>query len=176
MTSQVEVVPVNVGNLATRGYFCRKSKMKTLGNQRKVDWATERFGEGLEIEIVYDDGRSVGFVEHLPGEHAWRAVVADGYTLIHCIWVVGRAKGKGYGSQLLGRVEASAQAQGRNGVAMVVSSGNWLADEMLLTKHGYTVVDEAPPSFRLMVKSFGDGPVPRFPTNWRSVLPLSATV
>lgn len=168
MTSQIEIVSVDAENLATRGFFCRKSKMKTLGNRRKLDWASERFSEGLGIDILYDDGRSVGFVEYAPGEHAWRAVDADGYTFVHCIWVVGRAKGKGYGTRLLERVEAAAVRQARRGVAMVVSSGNWLADGMLLAKHGYTVVDEAPPAFRLMAKSFGDAPGPRFPTDWEA--------
>lgn len=35
-----------------------------------------------------------GFIEYLPGEHAWRAVHADGYLFIHCLWVVGKSKGK----------------------------------------------------------------------------------
>ena len=168
MASHVEIVSVDADNLAERGFFCRKSKMKTLGNQRKLAWAAEGFDHGLGIDIVYDEGRSVGFIEHVPGEHAWRAVAAEGYTVIHCIWVVGRAKGKGYGSRLLSRVEAEAAEQGRRGVAMVVSRGNWLADGKLLAKHGYTVVDEAPPSFRLMVKSFGDHPAPTFPIDWEA--------
>lgn len=166
MATQVEIMPVGAANLAQRGYFCRKSKMKTAGNRRKLAWAADRFEDGLGIEIVYDDGRSVGFVEYLPGEHAWRAVHAPGYLFIHCIWVVGRAKGKGYGGALLGRAEAKARELGYSGVAAVTSSGVWMASNDLLLAHGYETVDEAPPSFQLMVKQFNGSQEARFPTDW----------
>lgn len=166
MESSLEIVSVDAENLAERGFFCRKSKMKTEGNRRKAAWAADGFEDGLGIEILYDDGRSVGFVEYVPGEHAWRAVHAPGYLLIHCIWVVGRAKGKGYGKALLEKVEAKARDGGHQGVAMVTSSGVWLADNGMLAAHGYEMVDEAPPSFQLMVKAFDQSPRPRFPIDW----------
>ena len=168
MDSAVEIVKIDRETVASRGYFCRKSKMKTVGNQRKLAWADRGFAEGLGIEILYEDGRSVGFVEYASGEHAWRAVEAPGYVVIHCIWVVGRAKGKGYGTRLLDRVETAAREHGAAGVAMVTSDRVWLADRSLLDAHGYESVDEAPPSFQLMVKRFADASLPAFPTNWEA--------
>ena len=153
-------------NLTERGFFCRKSKMKTVGNRRKLGWASHGFENGLGIDILYEDGRSVGFVEYARGEHAWRAVHAPGYLVIHCIWVVGRAKGKGHGTALLERVEARARDLGAAGVAMVTSSGVWLANAGLLLQHGYQSVDEAPPSFELLVKPFASTAPPAFPSNW----------
>ena len=153
-------------NLTERGFFCRKSKMKTEGNRRKLGWAADGFENGLGIDILYEDGRSVGFVEYARGEHAWRAVHAPGYLVIHCIWVVGRAKGKGHGTALLERVEARARDLGAAGVVMVTSSGVWLANAGLLLQHGYESVDEAPPSFELLVKPFVNAAPPAFPTNW----------
>ena len=166
MDQPAQITTIDAENLAEQGFFCRKSKMKTEGNQRKLRWASEAFGDGLGIEILYEDGRSVGFVEYTLGENAWRAVHAPRYLLIHCIWVVGRAKGKGYGSALLGKTEAKAQELGCRGVAMVTSSGVWLASNELLLDHGYECVDEAPPSFQLMVKPFKGAPRPVFPTDW----------
>ncbi|MEA3501593.1 MAG: GNAT family N-acetyltransferase [Actinomycetota bacterium] len=166
MDTPAEIASVDGNNLAQRGFFCRKSKTKTEGNRRKIAWAGDGFESGLGIEILYEDGRSVGFVEYTPGEHAWRAVHAPGYLVIHCLWVVGRAKGKGYGAALLERVESKARDLGSVGVAMVTSSGVWLADNRLLLAHGYDSVDEAPPSFNLMVKSFNGAPEPSFPTDW----------
>ena len=166
MSTAVEIVSVDAENLTQRGFFCRKSKMKTAGNLRKLAWAQDGFPNGLGIDILYEDGRSVGFVEHAPGEHAWRAVHAPGYLVIHCIWVVGRAKGKGYGAALLKRVETRARDLGASGVAMVTSSGVWLADAGLLLDHGYEPVGVAPPSFRLLVKAFNGAPLPTFPANW----------
>jgi GNAT superfamily N-acetyltransferase len=166
MATAIEIRRVEPATIDKEGFFCRKSKMKTVGNRRKVQWATEQMRNGLGIEILYEDGRSKGFVEYTPGEYAWRAVQAPGYLLIHCIWVVGRAKGNGYGRRLLERAEAAARAAGCTGVAMVTSDGVWLADKGLFEALGYTSVDEAPPSFALMTKPFEEGPRPRFPTDF----------
>jgi len=166
VNAQTEIVTIDPSNLAERGFFCRKSKMKTIGNMRKLRWVGDGLSDGLGIEILYEEGRSVGFVECAPGEHAWRAVHAPDFLVIHCIWVVGRAKGKGYGAALLQQVEARARELGLNGVAMVTSSRVWLAGSELLLSHGYRVVDEAPPSFQLVVKAFDGAPLPEFPTDW----------
>ena len=71
-------------------------KPKAEGYSRKLTWLKNRFSEGMKIKIVYENGRSVGFIEYIPGESAWRAVNADNYLVIHCIGVVGRGKKKGY--------------------------------------------------------------------------------
>jgi hypothetical protein len=112
----------------------------------------------------------VGFVEYIPGEVAWRAVDAAGYMIVHCLWVVGKGKKKGYGSRLLEECVQDARVSGMHGVAMVTSSGNWLAGKKLLLKNGFEAVDQAPPSFDLLVKRFGDAPLPAFPTNWEERL------
>ena len=166
MSDDVRIVGVDATNAAKLGFFCYKSKPKSAGYARKLNWLKERFSEGLKIHMVYEDGRSVGFVEYVPGEFAWRAVRAPGYLLIHCLWVVGRAKKKGYGSQLLDVCLADARAMEASGVAMVTSSRPWLAGSQLLLKHGFQRVDVAPPSFELLVKQFVDAPLPAFPTDW----------
>ena len=166
MAAHVEIVPVGADNVAKLGFFCRKSKMKTEGNRRKLEWATKGFEAGLGIDVLYEEGRSVGFIEYADGEHAWRAVYAPGYLVIHCLWVVGRGKGKGHGTALLRRAEAAARDRAMAGVAMVTTPGVWLADNQLLLRHGYEPVDQAPPAFQLMVKRFGDAPMPGFPTDW----------
>jgi len=166
MDSTVEIVTVDAANVADHGFFCYKSKPKSAGYQQKSKWLDQRFSEGLKIKIVYENGRSVGFIEYIPGEYAWRAVRAENYMLVHCLWVVGRAKGKGYGSRLLNACIEDAQQSQKQGVAMVTSSGVWLADKKLLQKNGFEPVDEAPPSFELLVKKFGQAPSPAFPKDW----------
>jgi N-acetylglutamate synthase-like GNAT family acetyltransferase len=169
MSNHAEIVSVDAANVEERGFFCFKSKRKTEGYAQKKNWLQERFSEGLKIHIVYEDGRSVGFIEYIPGEYAWRAVRAPGYVLIHCLWVVGRAKKKGYGSQLLEVCLADARQMGASGVAMVTSSKPWLAGSQLLLKHGFERVEQLPP-FELMVKRFDDAAPPAFPTDWEARL------
>jgi GNAT superfamily N-acetyltransferase len=166
MSSAVEIVTVDATNVEERGFFCYKSKPKSEGYGQKKAWLQERFSEGLKIQIMYEDRRSVGFIEYIPGEFGWRAVKAPGYVLIHCLWVVGRAKNKGYGSQLVEACLTEAKSIEASGVAMVTSSRPWLAGSQLLLKHGFDRVDQAPPSFELLVKRFDDAPAPAFPTDW----------
>lgn len=170
MPIETEIVEVDETNVSQQGFFCYKSKPKAEGYSRKLTWLKNRFSEGMKIKIVYENGRSVGFIEYIPGESAWRAVNADDYLVIHCIWVVGRGKKKGYGSRLLNECLEDARKSNKHGVAMVTSSGNWLADKKLLVNNGFKVVGHAPPSFDLLVKKFDDAPLPSFPANWEERL------
>lgn len=165
MSEQVEIVPVGASNVVKHGFFCYKSKKKAEGYQRKLAWLNQRFSEGMQIRILYENGRSVGFIEYIPGEYAWRAVNAPNTLFIHCLWVVGRGKGKGYGSRLLELCLEDARRQGKDGVAMTTSSRVWLADNQLLFKRGFQRVDTAEP-FDLMYYPFNGGTTPTFPTNW----------
>ena len=99
MSDRVEIVTVDLTNVDERGFFCYKSKPKSVGYKQKLSWLKARLAEGMRIKILYENGRSVGFVEYIPGEFAWRVVQAKGYMVIHCLWVVGRGKRKGYGSR-----------------------------------------------------------------------------
>jgi GNAT superfamily N-acetyltransferase len=166
MNSDFEIVTVDAANVGEYGFFCYKSKPKSEGYRQKLDWLRPRFSEGLRIQILFEDGRSVGFIEYMPGESTWRAVHAPGYLLVHCLWVVGRAKKKGYGSRLLERCVEDARRMRKHGVAMVTSSRNWLAGSKLLLKNGFEVVDHAPPTFELLVKKLGEFPSPAFPGDW----------
>ncbi len=170
MGTHAEIVTVDAGNVGQYGFFCYKSKPKAVGYGRKLAWLGQRFAEGLRIKSVREGKRSVGFLEYVLGQHAWRAVEAHDYLVVHCIWVVGRAKGKGYGSLLLGECLRDAQEMELRGVAMVTSRGNWLASSTLLLRNGFEVVDQAPPKFELVVKRLVDGPVPAFAQDWEQRL------
>jgi GNAT superfamily N-acetyltransferase len=168
MGEQIEIIDVNKENVSETGFFCCMSKRKTEGYQRKLKWITDRFYEGMRLKMIKEGGR--GFVEYIPGEYAWRAVNAEGYMVIHCLWVVGKSKGKGCGSFLLDRCLSDAKKSGMRGVAMVTSEGNWLTGKKLLLKKGFESVDHASPSFDLMVKKFGKTPDPSFVGDWDSKL------
>jgi GNAT superfamily N-acetyltransferase len=161
-----EILDIGLGNVEKTGFFCYMSKKKSEGYQRKLRWLQERFSEGMRIKMLAPPER--GFIEYIPGEHAWRAVHADGYLFIHCLWVVGKSKGKGFSTALLEACLADAREQGRKGVAMVTSEKVWLAGRRVLDKHGFECVDTAPPAFSLMVKRFGNSPVPSFAGDWEA--------
>lgn len=158
------LIDVTADTVAQTGFFCLQSRRKSEGYRRKLHWLEARFAEGMRLKMLGGEGR--GFVEYLPGEHAWRAVEAAGYMVIHCIWVVGRCKGNGGGRQLLEACIADAREAGMNGVAMVTSEQTWLVGADFLLAHGFEAVDTAPPAFTLLVKRFGNAPPPRFSGGW----------
>ena len=158
MPQDWEIVAVDESNVDELGFFCFKSKRKARGYALKREW--------LRLKLVRDKGRAVGFVETIPGARAWRAVNAAGYWVVHCLWVVGRAKNKGYGGTLLRAALDDARAAGAAGLAVVTSHRPWLADSALFLKEGLDLVDEAPPTFKLLVQRFGDAPNPTFPDDW----------
>ncbi len=157
----LDITPENVDEL---GFFCYMSKRKSEGYRRKLAWVKQQFENGLRIKMLAKPDR--GFIEYIPGEHAWRAVNASGYMLIHCLWVVGKSKKQGYAKALLEACIEDARASGMHGVAMVTSEGNWLLSKKFLALQGLECVDEAEPSFSLMVKRFDDAELPSFPTDW----------
>lgn len=159
-----DIIDVDEDNVSQTGFFCFMSKRKAEGYQRKLRWLEARFAEGMKIKMLRLPER--GFIEYISGEYAWRAVNAEGYMLIHCLWIVGKSKGRGLGVLLLNECIKDAREAGMHGVAMVTSEGNWLAGKRLLLKSGFESVDQAPPSFDLMVKRFDDAPSPSFTKDW----------
>jgi len=156
-------VHVTAENVDQTGFFCFMSKRKSEGYARKLHWLKARFEEGLRITML--DLPQRGFIEYIPGEYAWRAVHAERYMVIHCLWVVGKSRGQGLASYLLDGCIRDARASGKSGVAMVTSERVWLMGRKLLDKHGFQSVAEYPP-FNLMVKKFDDAPSPTFCGDW----------
>ncbi|MCD4734380.1 GNAT family N-acetyltransferase [bacterium] len=170
--SDYEIVSVTSQNLDRYDLFCKKSKPKEAGYTDKVAWFQKRHVEGLRLQLLLvDEGKknkvSRGFIEYIPGEYAWRAINASGWLFVHCLWVVGRNKGKGYGTQLLETCLQDARENGFPGVAMLVTGGNFLAKGKLPLSLGFEVADEAQ-NFQLLAKRVGDTtePLPSLPTNW----------
>ncbi len=164
----MDILDVNPHTALKTGFFCRMSQKKCEGYQRKLKWLEARFAEGLKIKMLNPAQGGRGFIEYIPGEFAWRPVEAQGYMFVHCLWVVGQSKGKGYASLLLQECLADANRQRMNGVAMVTSEGNWLLSKRFLFGEGFESVDHAPPTFDLLVNRFNRAPLPSFPKDWEA--------
>jgi L-amino acid N-acyltransferase YncA len=161
---------IDASNVDRYGFFCYKSKPKTQGYHQKREWLGSCMPEGVRLKIIYEGERSAGFIEYAPGEHTWRAVLAAGYMVIHCMWVVGSGKGKGYGSRLIEQVVDEAEKLGMFGVVTVCSGSTWLVKKGFFLQHGFEVVDKAPPSFELLARRFDTSVLPNFPQDWESRL------
>jgi len=165
--SQYKIVDLNNANIDEYGTFCLQSKKNTKGYKEKLEWTKERLKEGLHLKLLLvNEGakrgfRARGFIEYIPSEYAWRGIKADGYMVIHCIWVIGKNKGHGYGTKLL--QECLDDARGMNGVVVTTSDKTWLPKKDLFVKNGFEKVDSKSPSFELYAKRLSDGaPLPKF--------------
>ncbi|MCP4259793.1 MAG: GNAT family N-acetyltransferase, partial [Planctomycetes bacterium] len=53
------------------------------------------------------------------------------------------------------------------GIAVVARQKSWLANSQIFLKHGFKIVDTAPPDYELLVKKFNkSAPNPKFKNNW----------
>lgn len=160
------LITITDENVEKHGFFCKMSARKTAAWKRKRAWLSDRFDEGLQMRLL-DEGER-GFIEFTPGNFAWRGVEqAQDYMVIHCLWVVGKSKGKGHAKALLNNAETYAQDNGFKGITALTSAGNWLVDSKVLRARGYKEVDTAPPGYSLMAQSFdGSTPAPKLVGKW----------
>ena len=170
MDGKISIIDTNSDNILEYG-ICGYKSMKRPGYPEKIEWLKNRFQQGLKIKTLYSekDGAQ-GMIEYIPGEYCWRPVQASGYMFIHCIFVgFKRAyKGKGYGSLLLKECIKDAEKESMLGVAIVTRKGSFMVGKELLIKHGFEVVDKAPPDFELLVKKIDEkSPAPTFKGNWQ---------
>ena len=169
----IEIIDVNSKNISKYGFYCVREP-KHVGYQAKLNWCKKRFAEGLKLKLLYStsEKKAVGFIEYVPGEHAWRGVDAKGYEFIHCILLMlNKYKKKGYATKLLNECIKDAQDEKTNGVAVVTRKGVWMAGNDLFLKNGFEVVDQAPPDFELLVKKFKkNAPTPKFKGDWEKRL------
>ena len=161
----MKIVDVNPKNITQypKGTACF-SNPKQEGHLKKLVWLKKRFQEGLKIKIAYDEKNKkvIGFIEYVPGEYAWRAVDAKGYLFIHCVWIYGKTnRQKGYGSLLVQEAIKEAKKAGKNGVAVVVTDGPFMADKRLFEKNGFKLIAESEPAYELMVKTQKKAPLPK---------------
>lgn len=152
---KVRIIDTNGENIHNYG-FCGYSNPKNEGHIAKSEWLKKRYDEGLKFKVLHSDlDGSVAIIEYIPGDYCWRAVKADGYMFIHCIMIYNKKyKGKGYGAELLKHCIEDAKKERMLGVAVMTSSGTWMADKDMFLAHGFEVVDSTPPHFDLLALKF----------------------
>ncbi|MHA1191904.1 MAG: GNAT family N-acetyltransferase [Promethearchaeota archaeon] len=165
----VKIIDINEDNIEDYGLFCKKSQKKEKGYQNKVKWINERLKEGLKYKLLwvsegYKKETSRGFIEYIPGEFNWRGINANGWMVIHCLWITGKFKNKGYGMQLLKEAITDAKEKKLNGVAVVTSQKcSGLSKKFIFENAGFEKVDELRPNFELYALIFSENTsLPKF--------------
>jgi GNAT superfamily N-acetyltransferase len=168
--NEIQILSLTESNLGKVQMFCGHSPTYRRGYRAKMEWIQARLREGMRYKLLRVNGHNAGMLEYTPGEFAWRGVEARGYLFIHCLWVIGRNRGHGFGRQLL--QEILEEARGTNGVAVMVSKTHWLPTPKLFLKNGFELADQEPPSFDLLVRRFDpQAPLPHFKRSLQTIPP-----
>jgi ribosomal protein S18 acetylase RimI-like enzyme len=164
MSLKYEIVTINRENLHEYPDLVCFINAKHPAHALKTEWVEKRLSEGLKIKLLYvpDQKKAAGFIEYVPGENAWRAVSANGYLFIHCIYIYPNAnKNKGLGSLLISDCIEDAKRNQFKGVAVVASSKAFMANSELFLKNGFSVAGTDRAGNNLLVYKLADGAVPR---------------
>jgi GNAT superfamily N-acetyltransferase len=156
MAKDIPIVDVTADNVDQTTFFCLQSKPQNPGYLLKRKWLAERFKEGLRIRMLGERQKKRwvgerGFVETIPGEHAWRAVEASDYLFIHCLWVVGKSRGQGRGRRLLELCLDDAKKGHFAGIATVAAENGFSAGRAFFERHGFEAAAGCDPRISLMV-------------------------
>ncbi|MGE7926830.1 GNAT family N-acetyltransferase [Lysinibacillus xylanilyticus] len=164
--SKIELIELNNELLEGIGSYCLRSKKKSSGYLNKNKWLNNRFEEGLKYVQVIDNKKQVGFIEYTEAENSSRVVHADGYLVIHCLWV--SEVGKGYGTRLINKCIEDAKKQAKKGVVVISNSKtSWVPSKEIFLKNDFKLIDTAPYDFELLVYPLSyEAEQPYFPNDW----------
>lgn len=157
-----EFINITLENLAKEHLCCAiADKKHQCGVDIKRAWLSERILEGHVFRKLNQKGKV--FIEYAPLESAWVPIAGTNYIYIHCLWVSGSFKGKGYGKKLLGYCIDDARRQGKSGVCVISSKKKmpFLTEKKFVQKYGFETVDVIGFDYELLALSF-DGTKPRF--------------
>ncbi|WP_417454575.1 GNAT family N-acetyltransferase [Kiloniella sp.] len=144
----MEYLTLNDELLQNHHICCAISDKKCAdGYAAKKDWLRTQFANGYRFHK--GDARGKVFIEYVPIAHSWLPISGKNFMVINCFWVSGQFKGKGHGKALLQQCLNDARAM--DGIVAVSSDKKrpFMTDPKFLAHNGFTVIDEAPPFFKL---------------------------
>ena len=117
------------------------------GYQKKKKWLKSELKNGYTFQKM--DVRGKVFIEYVPIEKSWLPLNGSNFMVINCFWVSGQFKGKGNGNKLLN--ECMNDVQNMDGIVAISSDKKrpFMTDPKFLKHHGFEIIDEAPPFFKL---------------------------
>ena len=160
-----DFINLTTENLASEHLCCIiRSKKPHQGVETKRKWLSDRLNEGHVFRKL--NAKATVFIEYAPLETAWVPITGDNYYYLHCLWVLGDYKGKGYGKSLMDYCIADAKEKGKSGICMLGAKKQktWLSDQSFAKKFGFEVVDNTDYGYELLALSF-DGSTPKFAQN-----------
>ena len=144
----MEILKLTENNIHYEHICCAISDKKCLeGYQNKKEWLKTEFKNGYTFQKVAVRGKV--FIEYTPIESSWLPLNGKNFMVINCFWVSGQFKGLGNGKKLL--QQCLKDAKDMDGIVAISSDKKrpFMTDPKFLEHHGFEIIDEAPPFFKL---------------------------
>jgi hypothetical protein len=142
------LLKLNKLNLEDEHICCAISDKKCKeGYQKKKEWLTSEFENNYTFKKVNVRGKV--FIEYTPIENSWLPLDGSNFMVINCFWVAGQFKGQGNSKKLL--QQCFDDAKNMDGIIAISSDKKrpFMSDPKFLKYHGFQIIDEAPPFFKL---------------------------
>lgn len=149
-----EFIKITEDNIEKEHLCCIiREKKPHPGVKKKRAWLLNRLKDG-HVFLKLNEKATV-FIEYEPIETAWVPISGRQYLYIHCLWVLGEYKGKGYGTELMKYAIADAKAQGKAGLCMLGAKKQkaWFSDQSFAEKFGFAEIDSTPDGYKLFALS-----------------------
>jgi hypothetical protein len=157
----LKFLQVTSENVTEVGLFCIRNP-KYPGFKLKANWLEKGMADGLKLMLLQVDDETVGFIEYVPGEFAWRPVSAKKFMFIHCLWVFPKKNlNKGYASMLINHCVEESKNAGLDGVCVMTSEGSWITGRDLYLKNGFSLT-ASKGRFDLLTMKFNGNNEPEF--------------
>jgi GNAT superfamily N-acetyltransferase len=123
------------------------------GQHRRAAFLARKMEEGARLQVAYQDGVAVGFVEYYPIEITNLELVGQDIVAVWCILV--HDERRGIGSALLQSCLDDAQAMGRKGVAVTCWDPAWMP-RAIFERVGFVEVGPAGRGGVVLFRPFAD--------------------
>jgi len=146
--ARMDILKLTDRNIEDQHICCAIGNKKTrAGYLLKKQWLKSEFQNGYTFQKI--DVRGKVFIEYVPIEASWLPVKGKNFMVINCFWVAGQHKGQGNGKKLL--QQCLNDAKNMDGVIAISSDKKrpFMSDPKFLKYHGFEIIDEAPPFFKL---------------------------
>ena len=111
----------------------------------------------MQLLDIREGGR--GYIEYIPGKYAFRAINAENYMVIHCLWVVGKSQKQGFAKKLVEKCIEDAKKLNMGGVAILTSEKTWLIKKAFFEHIGFKSVATTDDNvFNIMTLKFNSNP------------------
>ncbi len=140
----MKIIDISEGNIEKYDH-CLIKNSKSPGYIAKTNWIKSQFKNGLVIKrAVTDNDETIGFIEYIDIENAWRAVKGKNYLFIHCIFTYPKKhQGNGVARALIEDCIKDAKRRQKDGIAVITSKKSFMSDNRIFLKSKFKEVDSS---------------------------------